>query len=335
MHSSRVVRQLAVVVVASVVGCSHDESKGTGPDAPHKRVIAVVPKGTTHEFWKSVHAGAEKAASELGVTVEWKGPAREDDRDQQVKVVEDFTTRGVAALVLAPLDDQALVAPCAAAKSRGLPVVVIDSGLKWPDQTSFVATDNRHGGSLGAERLGSLLGGKGKVLMLRYAEGSASTTEREAGFLETMKTKFPAIELVSTDQHGGATAETAMQAMENLLSRFAELDGVFTPNESTTFGSLRALDDAKRLGPSGRTKFVGFDATEALLAAMKAGKIQGLVVQNPFKMGELGVHAAVDALDGKPVDKRVDTGCVVVTPENQDAPDVSAALHPDLARWLK
>lgn len=295
---------------------------GDGPAA--ERFIAVIPKGTTHEFWKSVHAGAEKAAAELGVKIVWKGPPREDDRDQQIKVVEDFVTRRMAAIVLAPLDDQALVGPCIDAKAEGIPVVIIDSALQWDGMVSFVATDNRRGGSLGAERLGAVLGGKGKVVLLRYAEGSASTSEREAGFLETMKSKFPGIELVSTDQYGGATSETALQAMENLLGRFPQLDGIFAPNESTTFGTLRALEGAGRA-----IKLVGFDASAPLLDGLKSGKIQGLVVQSPFKMGALGVKAAVDALDHKPVEKRIDTGCVVATPENLETPEIATALHPE------
>jgi len=306
-------------------------------DEPAVRYVAVIPKGTTHEFWKSVHAGALKAASELktadgaAIRIEWKGPAREDDRDAQIKVVEDFVTRRFAALVLAPLDDRALVGPCIDAKEIGIPVVIIDSGLKWDGSTSFVATDNRRGGSLGAERLGAVLGGKGKVLLLRYQEGSASTSEREAGFLETMKT-LPGIELVSADQYGGATAETALQAMENLLGRFPQLDGIFAPNESTTFGTLRALEGAGRVAS---TKLVGFDASAPLVDALKAGKIQGLVVQNPFRMGELGVKAAIDAIDHKPVEKRIDTGCVVATPENLATPEIDAALHPPVEKWLK
>ncbi len=344
---------LGVVLASlSLLACNRDPESGRA--ATRERTIAVIPKGTTHEFWKSVHAGAAKAASELGVKIEWKGPPREDDRDQQIKVVEDFVTKKVAAIVLAPLDDQALVAPCADAAKAGIPVVIIDSGIRWDGLTSFVATDNQRGGELGARRLAEVLGGKGKVLLLRYAEGSASTTLREAGFLATMK-EFPGIELVSTDQHGGATPESALQTMENLLTRFADLDGIFTPNESTTFGTLRALIDA---GRAGKVKLVGFDASKPLLDGLRQGQIQGLVVQNPFRMGELGVRTAVAALDAKaaenvagnaagtaagepagkparePIAKRIDTGCFVVTPENVASPAIAEQLHPDLARWL-
>ncbi len=160
--------------------------------AKKKLTIAVIPKGTTHEFWKSIHAGSNKAAQELtaqGTEIEviWKGPLREDDREQQIQVVEGFAAQGVSGIVLAPLDNRALVRPVADAQRAGVPTVIIDSGLESEEIVSFVATDNRKGGSLAADRMGQLLNGKGKVLVLRYAEGSASTTEREEGFLEPDK----------------------------------------------------------------------------------------------------------------------------------------------------
>jgi ABC-type sugar transport system substrate-binding protein len=124
--------------------------------------IAVIPKGTTHEFWKSVHAGAAQAAKEAGnVEVLWKGPLLENDADGQINVVQEFITRGVDGLVLAPLDSQALVAPVKDAQQQGIPTVIFDSGLA--DESiivSYVATDNYHGGALAARRMAEVLGVK-------------------------------------------------------------------------------------------------------------------------------------------------------------------------------
>jgi ribose transport system substrate-binding protein len=299
---------------------------------PGKRRIAVIPKGTTHEFWKSVHAGANKAGQELGVEIIWKGPVREDDRDEQVKVVENFVASGVNAIVLAPLDDTALVPAASEASREGIPVVIIDSDIKWDGRVSFVATDNYKGGELAAKRLGELLGGKGKVIVLRYQEGSASTAQREAGFLDTVKKTLPGIELVSSNQYGGATTESAYKTSENLLVKHKQIDGVFCPNESTTFGMLRALQDGKR---AGQVKFVGFDASEKLVEGLQSDQVHGLVLQNPFRMGELGVRAAVDKLDGKPVQARIDTGASLATRETMNGPEIKALLSPDLGAWLK
>src|SRR5262252_2585201 len=208
--------------------------------------IAVIPKGTTHEFWKSINAGAVKAQRELAeqgtkVDVIWKGPLREDDRDQQIQVVENFTTRHVSAIVLAPLDYQALVRPVHNAIAAGVPVVVIDSDLKTDKYVSFVATDNYKGGQLAGEHLAKLLGGKGNVILLRYAVGSASTEAREAGFLDALK-KYSGIKLISSDQHAGATRESAYQVSQNLLNRFGrEVNGVFCANEPSTIAMTKAL----------------------------------------------------------------------------------------------
>src|SRR2546425_743387 len=224
--------------------------------------IAVIPKGTTHEFWKSINAGAVKAERELNehgtkVQIIWKGPLREDDRDQQIQVIENFISRRVSGIVVAPLDSKALIRPVATAMRAKIPVVIMDSGLKSDSYVSFVATDNFKGGQLGAETLGKLLGGKGKVILLRYAVGSASTEEREAGFLDVLQKKFPEIKLLSSDQHAGPTRENGYQAAQNLFSRYGrEVDGMFGPCEPPTVGVTMALRNIGRAG--GDVKLVGF-----------------------------------------------------------------------------
>ena len=324
-----------LLILTAVLPLACNRSKSTGGK---KLTIAVIPKGTSHEFWKSIHAGAVKASRELSaagseVEVIWKGPLREDDREQQIQVVEGFASQGVSGIVLAPLDNHALARPVEEAKSSGVPTVIIDSGLESQAIVSFVATDNRKGGVLGADRLGELLGGKGKVILLRYAEGSASTEEREAGFLQEMKAKYPNIELISTDQYAGATRDTAKTASENLLNRFGDdVQGIFCPNESTTAGMLSALQD---IGKAGKVMFVGFDTSQMFIDAMTAKQLHGIVVQNPFNMGYLGVKTMVDSLQGKPVEKRIDTGVTIITPDNLNAPESQALLHPPLDQYLK
>ena len=309
---------LLVLTATLAVSCTKPGAPAT--DSKKKLTIAVIPKGTTHEFWKSIHAGSLKAAGEFTaqgseVEVIWKGPLREDDREQQIQVVEGFSSQGVNGIVSAPLDNRALVRPVEEAKRAGVPTVIIDSALASEEIVSFVATDNRKGGRLAAERMGELLGGKGKVLMLRYQEGSASTQDREDGFVEGLK-KFPGIELISGDQYAGATRDTAKRASENLLNRFADqVQGIFTPNESSTAGMLLALQD---IGKAGKITFVGFDTSESFTEAMRNKQLHGIVVQNPFNMGYLGVRTMVEHLQGKSVEKRIDTGVIMVTPDNSE-----------------
>jgi ribose transport system substrate-binding protein len=299
--------------------------------------VAVIPKGTSHAFWQSIHAGAEKAAQELGVTVVWRGPLREDDRDSQVTEVENAVARGVDGIALAPLDDSALAGPVSSAMKRGVPVVIFDSGLKGDDFVSFVATDNDAGGRLAGEHMARLLNGSGRIVLLRYAEGHDSTTRREEGFLAAIKA-HPGLQLASANQFGGADVEEAYKKSESILSTLRKpdgslnVDGIFCPNESSTFAMLRVLHDN---GWAGKVRFIGFDSSDNLVKGLRDKTIDGLVVQDPVKMGYLGVKTLVAHIKGEQVERRIDTGVRLVTPAEMDTPEVRELLQPDLSKWLR
>lgn len=318
----------------SLLGCGKKTDTGKAGGAARLR-LAVIPKGTTHEFWKSVHAGAVKAARELDVDIVWKGPLKEDDLKSQVDLVQSFTAQHVSGILLAPLNAKALVSSVNGATAANIPVVVFDSALSGGKTVSFVATDNRAAGRLAGERMAELLGGKGKVVVLRYQEGSASTHEREEGFLEAVR-KQPGLEIVSDNQYGGATTESAYSAAESLLlaknAASGGIQGVFAPNESTTFGMLLALEKG---GLSRKLKFVGFDASEKLVQAVRIGQIDALVLQDPFNMGYLAVKAMVSHLRGTQVEARTDTGARLVDRNNLEQPEIRELIKPDLAKWLE
>jgi ribose transport system substrate-binding protein len=295
--------------------------------AQSKIKIAVIPKGTTHIFWKSVEAGAQAAAKELGVEIIWKGPLKENDRAQQIAIVEQFIQEGVSGIVLAPLDNTALQRPVATAVNKKIPVVIFDSALKGEagkDFVSFVATDNKKGGSLGAECLGNLLKGKGKIVLLRYQVGSASTQEREDGFVSTIN-KNPGLKLIVDNRYAGATAGEAKTAAMNIIDKLKEADGVFAPNESSSFGMLLAL---RQSNLAGKIKFVGFDTSPPLIEALQKGEIDALVAQDPTKMGYEGVKTLVASIQGKQVPKMIDTGVRLITRENLNTPEIKKLLGP-------
>jgi ribose transport system substrate-binding protein len=307
---------------------------GCDPGSGKRITLALIPKGTTHEFWKSVHFGAQKAAKELDVDIIWKGPLQENDRQGQINEVETFINRGVTGICLAPLDSKALRKYASASMAKKIPVVIFDSGLEGEDYVSYVATDNYKGGFLAGEHLAKTLGGKGKVALLRYMEGSESTVQREQGFLDAIA-KSKDVEVISQNQYAGATADTALKASENLLASLKtaegglKIDGLFAPNESSAIGMLRALQTAKL---AGKIKFVGFDTSDRLVAALKSGELHGTVLQNPINMGYLAVKTMVSHLRGGPVQKRVDTGVTIATPENMDQPEIKALLRPEQAQ---
>ncbi len=290
--------------------------------------IAVIPKGTTHIYWKSVEAGAKKAADELKIEVTFIGPQKEDDRSQQIDLVTNQSALHDA-IVLAPLDATALRDVAKQTAEKGKPVVIIDSGLNDSASfiTSFVATDNREGGRIAARRLAETLGGQGKVAMLRYMQGSASTMEREEGFLEEIK-KTPGIQVVSENQYGGATASQAQDAATSLLQSLTvaeglSVQGIYCPNQTTTYGMLQALQ-GKSL--AGKVKFVGFDCDASFLDALKKGEMHGTVLQDPVNMGYLGVKTAYAKLKGEAVTPLIDTGATLITPENIADPTIQALI---------
>jgi ribose transport system substrate-binding protein len=318
---------IAVCVAAGSLSC------GGSPDSS-KPTIAVIPKGTTHAFWQSIHAGARRAASELNVEIVWRGPLREDDRDSQVSEVENAVARGVSGIALAPLDDTALVAPVDNAVKRGVPVVIFDSGLKGDNYVSFVATDNDAGGRLAGEHLAKVLNGKGRIVLLRYAEGHDSTTRREEGFLAAIRAN-PGFEIVSSNQYGGADVEGFYKIAETVLGRFKKpdgslgIDGLFCPNESSAFATLRVLQDN---GWAGKIRFIGFDASNNLVKGLRDGHIEALVVQDPVRMGYLSVKTMVSHLKGEKVERRIDTGVHLVTRDAMERPEVKLLLEPDLSK---
>jgi ribose transport system substrate-binding protein len=312
----------------------------TTPDSSQagRLVVGVIPKGATHNFWKAIHAGSLMAASELGnVEIIWKSGLKENDRDAQIKVMEDMIIRKVNGIVLAPLDDVALRPPVLEAVRNKIPVVIIDSDLKTDQYTSFVATDNYLGGAKAGQLLAQLLNSKGRVVMLRCMEGSASTMAREQGFLDELK-KHPNIKVLVSNQYGGAVTEEAYKASENMLAPYRradgglELDGIFASNESTTFGMLRALQDNKW---AGKVVFVGFDSSAMLVKALENKELHGLILQDPIKMGYLGVKSLVAHLRGQKVERQIDTGSTVATPDNMSQLEIRKLLEPDYRKWLK
>ncbi len=308
-------------------GCGQKSETTSAPGAATapaaaQHSIAVIPKGTTHIYWKSVQAGAEAAGKEFGYAISWNGPERETDRERQIQIIEDFIVQKVDGVVLAPLDKDALVPSVEKLASLKIPCAIIDSGITTDKYVTFAATDNYHGGVLAAQRMGQILGGKGNVIVLKYVPGSASTTDRENGFIETIQKEFPNMKVVDS-KYGQDTVETALQAAEDMLTRNRDVQGFYACNAPTAVAALQALQSQNRP----EIKMVGFDAEKALIDGLKADKIDALIVQNPYKMGYEGVKAVVAAIKGQPVEKKIDTGVSVVTKPDLDKPEIKALLN--------
>ena len=301
----------------------------SGCNREHKRVIAVIPKGNSDIFWQSVHAGAVKAARESNAEVAWDGPATETDYGVQLQKVDAMLSRGVDAIALAPIDRQAMVSVVNRAADRKVPMIIFDSGIDTDRFVAQVATDNYKAGQMGAERIGKILDGKGKVVIVAVKPGAASTEAREKGFEDIVHQKFPGIQILDK-RYGMSLVSQSLVVTENMLTAHPDLDGIFASNESTSIGAAQALRSRSR-----KVKLVGFDWTPTLLDDLQSGLIDSLVIQNPFEMGYQAVLTAVKHLNGQPVTKMVDMAPRLIDRENLKDPEVQVHLHPDLRKYLE
>jgi ribose transport system substrate-binding protein len=293
--------------------------------------IAVVPKGQSHLFWQSIHAGAVKAGNELGVEILWNGPPLETDYSRQIGIVEDFINQRVDGIVLAPSNGESMVPVVERAAQEQIPVTIFDSGIKTDKYVSYVSTDNYKGGVIAAERMGELLPQGGKIVVVATMPGSVSTIERENGFRETIEKKFPRIQIVAM-QYGMAEHAKSLAVAEDMMTANPTIAAMFCSNESGTVGGVQA---AKSKGIAGKLKIVGFDSSPTLIEDIKAGTLDSLVVQNPFKMGYLSVRTLVDQIHGKTPEKRIDTGATLVSAANLTQPAIQELLNPPLSTYLK
>ena len=294
----------------------------------HKRVIAVIPKGSAHLFWQSVHAGANKCARENNAEISWSGPATEVDYTSQLQIIDAMINRRVDAIALAPIDKKAMVSAVERAAKAKIPVIIFDSGIDTEQFVSMVATDNFHGGELAADRIAKILDGEGEVAMVKVQPGSASTMEREDGFEQRVAKVYPHIKIVDA-RYGMADFAKSLAVTENMLTAHPNLEAIFASNESSTVGAVQALKQRKSL-----VKLVGFDSSAALIEDLKAGAIDSLVIQDPFRMGYDSVKAALDQLDSKPVKKLNALPPVLVDLAALAKPEIQAQLNPDLKSYL-
>jgi ribose transport system substrate-binding protein len=290
-----------------------------------QKVIAVIPKATSHLFWVAVENGARAAAAEAKVEMVWNGPPSETDYARQIQIVDSMVARRVDGIVVAATERKALVGPIDRAMAAGIPVTVFDSGIDGDNYTSFVATNNYEGGAIAARELARLTGGEGKVALLMNAPGSTSTMDRERGFEETLTKEFPKL-VIAARQYGLSDRGKARAAAENMMTAHSDLKGMFCSSEPSAVGGALAV---KARNLSGKLKLVTFDSSADLVEDLKGGAISAMVVQDPFRMGFEAVKSVLDKIEGKPVAKRVDLSARLVQADDLTKPDVIRLLTPE------
>lgn len=319
----------AAVLAVGVVGCSSG-GQGTGDSSggtegkKDDTYIAVISKGYQHEFWKTVEQGTQKAAEELGIKVTFEGPDSETEVDRQIEMVENAITKQAKAIMLAPLDNKALLPVVQKAEEKGIPVITFDSDLDSDIQKSFVATDNKAAGAIAAKEMSKRIGGKGKVAIVAHNEGTSTAQERRDGFKEEIEKNHKDIEIVSIQYSDGDHA-LALAKATDIMTANPDLKGLYATNEGAVVGVATAVKEKGKLDD---ITLIGFDSSDQEIAFLKEKVIDGFVVQNPYNMGYLGVKAANDVLEGKSVEKRIDTGATYVSLDNFENDDIQKLLYP-------
>jgi len=294
-------------------------------------VIGVAPKGVNSIFWQLVQAGALAAGRQYDVEILWNGPPQETEYARQIQIIESMINQRVAGIAISPSDQTALVGVIERAAAVGIPVTVFDSGIDTDNYVSFVATDNHAAGVLAAETVNELLGGEGKIALVKHVPGSDSTSRREIGFEAALKEKFTGLQIVS-QQYCMSDRARAMTVAEDMMTAHPELNAIFCSSEAATVGAAQAV---RARGMAGKIKLVGFDASPSLQKNLREGVIDALIVQDPFNMGFLGVETLVKKLAGETPPKHIDSPSRVVRAGDLDTAEVQRLLSPDLERHLK
>jgi ribose transport system substrate-binding protein len=325
----------SALLALAVTGCPKEQPAGNtttgagtssagGSGGNQNITIAVMPKGTKHVFWQAVKAGAEAAGKEEGVTIRFEGPANEGNITDQVNLVSTMVNSKVSGIVLAATDATALGRPAKDAIAKGVPVVTIDSGVTDPEASlAYIATDNVAGGRAAAEELAKAIGEKGKVGLLLFQKGSASSDDREKGFKEGIA-KYPGIQLVSTLEANDPQKST--ETTLNMLTAHPDIAGIFAANEPNGVGAANAV---KQKGLAGKVKVIAYDSSPEEIKAIEDGIIQATIVQDPFQMGYKGVKTVLQAIRKQNIEQKVvDSGMTVVTKANLNTPEVQKLLNP-------
>ena len=315
-----IARRHLILASACLASCACNRSR--------QKVIAVIPKATSHLFFVSVHAGVEQAAHDLHVNVLWNGPADETDYTRQIEIVDAMISRRVDALAISATDERALVAPLQRALRAGIPVTVFDSAVNLDGYVSFIATDNYGAGCTAARKLTALIGGKGTVGMVMQKPGGASTELRERGFADTLGKESPGVRIVAR-QYGMADPARSRAAAENILAAHPDLGGIFASSEASSIGSILAI---RSRSLSGKVKLITFDVSDTHIEALNNGTVDIMLVQDPFRMGYEAVKSLVEKLAGGTPAKRMDLQARVIVKSDLEKPDVRALLSPE---WLK
>ncbi len=325
---------LAVVMVLSLAACGNsgsaekaetaESAQAAKPVKDDKLTFGLVVMSTNSDYWLTLRDGAQEAVDKIGGELVFTGPTDNNDIQGQVTLVENLITSKVDAILLTPLDSDALVAPVEKAMDAGIPVIVIDGPVNTDKYTTFIATDNIAGGAMAMDKLADLMGEEGEAVVINALAGIPSNDARGQGAEDRAASAYPNITMLE-QQHCLDQAE-ALNAAENIITGNPNLKGIFATFNRGALGVAQAVINKNA---QDSIKLIGFDADADEIRYLEEGVIDALVVQQPYLMGTMGIEYAVKAINGENVEKNVAPDVCLATKDNMNDPDVHKILFPN------
>ncbi|GAB2998061.1 ABC transporter substrate-binding protein [Amycolatopsis acidiphila] len=320
MKIPKIVTAIAGAALAvSLAACGQGGGSGAGGNGP---LIAIVSKGFQHQFWQAVKKGAEDEASAKGARITFVGPATEQDVEQQVNMLTNELAKSPQALGFAALDSRAAAPLLQQAKSQKIPVIAFDSGVDSDIPATTVATDNKAAAAEAAKHLAEQIGGQGKVAMVVHDQTSLSGKDRRDGFLDWMRQNAPGI-TVLPPQYGGGDQLQSANITKSILQANPDLKGIYGSNEGSAIGVIKGVQESGKTGIT----IAGFDSGKAQIDAINSGAEAGAITQDPVDIGRQLVDAALKAINGQQLPKRIDTAYYWYDKTNIGDPKIQAALY--------
>jgi ribose transport system substrate-binding protein len=312
---------LLVLCLALVAGMAF--AGGRSQSQSQSIYIPLVSKGFQHQFWQAVRQGAEQAAAEFGVQINFIGPETEAMVDRQMDMLQTELGKNPKALGFAALDSRAAIPLLRQAALKGIPVIAFDSGVESDIPVTTVSTNNVDAAALAADKMAEAIGGSGKVAVIVHDQTSRTGIERRDGFLERMRTRYPNIQVLEV-QYGGGDHLRSADIAKAVINANPDLRGYYGANEGSAIGVVNAVTE---LGIAGRITVIGFDSGKLQLDAIRSGLMYGAVQQNPVGMGYRTVEAAIKAINGETLPDHIDSGFVWADRNNLDTPEVRAVVY--------
>jgi ribose transport system substrate-binding protein len=302
-------------------GCSSYSSTST----VQQPYVAVICKGSQHEFWKTVEQGAMDAGEELNLKISFDAPEDESQIDVQIDMVEQAIKDNASAILLAPLDTDKLNSVIEKAAKQGIAVLTLDSDVTTNARVATIGTNNQNAGAIAARNAASLMNGKGQVAIIGHVEGAQTAVERTEGFINEIKENYSdSISIVGLDYCNG-DREKAKEIALAFITRYPDLTCLYGTNEGAADG---IADAVSQMHLEGRITVVGFDSSDDEIAYLEDGAIDGMIVQNPYNMGYLGIRYLYKVLNGVDIEQQIETGATFVNRENLSDEDTQWLLYP-------